>query len=423
MNLMKKLLALALAAALSLGALSGCSGQEEPIDTQVESGDLEPVDLSVLTGPVEYVAGVAPETVVGTVGKYEISADMLMYWFNYSATYTLQQYLAMGITDVDWAADMGEGKTVADAILDSALELAAYYTLLPNKAQDEYGLIPDQAELDQLEQDMKDAEAHFGSAEKAAYYMWMNMTTADLYRDLVSSASLETQLQDKLYGEGGMEEPTDAEILAYASDELGYYGAKHILLLTKDMEKPITDENGSLTGYEPLDEATVADKKALAEKLLGKLEQSKDPVTLFDSLMNEYSEDTGLAAYPEGYTAYPGQMVPEFENAALALKEGEISGIVESTFGYHIILRTPMEPGQFKTEYIASLVDAKAQAWLEESEITSNENYAAIDPAQAAEKMMAMQNAIYLELYPKTAPTEETPTEDVPDETTESDQG
>lgn len=400
MKKMKKMLALALAAALSLGMLTGCGEKKEP-EQPVPSVEVEQVDLSVLTNPVEFITGLAPDTVVGQVGKYEITADMLMYWFNYSTNYTMQQYTSLGMTDFDWAADMGQGSTVADAMLNSALDLAAYYTLLPNMAQDQYALTPDQADLDQVDAELADAAAHFGSAEKAEHYMWLNLTTEDFYRALVRSSSLETQLQEHLFGVGGEHEPTDAEVLSYATDTMGYYGAKHILLMTVNPEEFVYDDAGNPTGYVPLSEDEIADKKADAEAMLQQLRASNDPITLFNDLMNEHSEDTGLAAYPDGYTAYPGQMVAPFEEAAKALKEGEISDIVESDFGYHIILRIPMDPAQFKGDYIAAQVDLMAQDWLAENPIQTNDTYEKIDPVDVINKLFAMQDAIYMELYPE----------------------
>ena len=58
----------------------------------------------------------------------------------------------------------------------------------------------------------------------------------------------------------------------------------------------------------------------------------------FASLAKEYSDDPGSASNGGdlGYFG-KGQMVQPFEEAAFSLKPGEISGIVESDYGYHII--------------------------------------------------------------------------------------
>jgi hypothetical protein len=57
----------------------------------------------------------------------------------------------------------------------------------------------------------------------------------------------------------------------------------------------------------------------------------------FDKLMLENSTDPGSKAQPEGYLFKEGDMVKEFYDAALKLKDNEVSGVVETQFGYHII--------------------------------------------------------------------------------------
>ena len=407
MKKMNKLLALILAAAMSIGMLSGCSSKEEPApapeaapEVHVPSITADEVDLTQITTPAGFVAEMPHDTVVATAGGYDITAEMLMYWFNYVTTYTLQQYAYMGRENVDWTAKVENGDTIAQTILDSALDMAAYYVLLAGKAQDEYGLAPTQTDLDQVMADMAAAAEEMGGEEMAKYYMWMGMTDVPLYEKLVASASLEQQLQAKLFGEGGELAPTDAELIAYATDELGYYGAKHILLVTVDMNTPVYNEDGSLKGFEPLDDATVAKQKALVEDLKAKLDAAADPVALFDTLMMEYSEDTGLSAYPDGYIAYKGQMVQEFEQTALALNVGEISDVVESLYGYHIIMRTPLDPEEYREDYTVGLVDEMAQGWLNENPIEGNEAYAGLDAVKLIDRMMAMQEAIYEKVYP-----------------------
>ena len=67
------------------------------------------------------------------------------------------------------------------------------------------------------------------------------------------------------------------------------------------------------------------------------LREAKKEGTDFTALMLENSEDPGSQSTPEGYIFKEGQMVESFYKGALNLKVGEISEIVESEYGYHII--------------------------------------------------------------------------------------
>ncbi len=76
-----------------------------------------------------------------------------------------------------------------------------------------------------------------------------------------------------------------------------------------------------------------SDKK-LAEQVLDKAKKGQD----FASLAKEYSIDPGTASNGGDLGFFPkGAMVKEFEDAAFALKPGEISGLVKTPYGYHII--------------------------------------------------------------------------------------
>jgi foldase protein PrsA len=76
-----------------------------------------------------------------------------------------------------------------------------------------------------------------------------------------------------------------------------------------------------------------AEAKAKAEEALAKAKNGED----FAELAQEYSDDSTAADGGDLGEFAEGQMVPEFDAAAFNLKNGEISDIVETQYGYHII--------------------------------------------------------------------------------------
>ncbi|GAG40258.1 unnamed protein product, partial [marine sediment metagenome] len=80
-------------------------------------------------------------------------------------------------------------------------------------------------------------------------------------------------------------------------------------------------------------EGTVEAIKSLAFRVLESARSGAD----FSELAAEYSHDPSSERGGDLGFFSPGDMVPEFELALSALKPGEISGLVKTQFGYHII--------------------------------------------------------------------------------------
>ena len=76
-------------------------------------------------------------------------------------------------------------------------------------------------------------------------------------------------------------------------------------------------------------------KESQAKEVLEKLSKGES----FGRLAEQYSMDGGGKNGGDlGYFGR-GMMVKEFERAAFALEKGQVSGIVKTQFGYHIIKR------------------------------------------------------------------------------------
>ena len=109
-------------------------------------------------------------------------------------------------------------------------------------------------------------------------------------------------------------------------------------------------------------QATDAERQKVRQRIdsvYNALKQGAD----FAELAQKVSEDPGSARQGgELPFVYRGQLVKEYEDVAFAMKEGEMSDVVESPYGYHIILmkeRKAFEPFDFHKESILKFMEQR----------------------------------------------------------------
>lgn len=172
---------------------------------------------------------------------------------------------------------------------------------------------------------------------------------------------------------------SDAELKAWYDSHKDRYQqpeerrASHILLMTGG-------------------DADKAKAKAKAEEVLKELEKSP---ARFAELAKQYSQDPGSAANGGdlGYFGR-GMMVKPFEDTVFKQKEGEISGLVQSEYGYHIIKLTGIKAAKQRSfEEVRAEIEgdlkrqAAARKFAEAAESFNNIVYEQSDSLQpAAEK-------------------------------------
>ena len=305
--------------------------------------------------------------------------DMYFYNLCYAASY-MESYMNMYGMDLDWSMELQEGETVLDVTKDSILENTKSFAVIEKLAQ-ENNVILDEAALSELEAERAETVESLGGEESYRAELAKLGLSEETYDRMCRSDYLCSALEELAATEGSSLYATDEQLIAYAAEQ-GYMTADHILLLTRDMST-----------YQELDDETKAEKKALAEELKAKLDAytGDDLIGYFTELADEYSEDPGRESYPTGYTFTTGSMVQEFEDAAYALSEGEVSEVVESSFGYHILLRLPLDKAaaadEVRDEYFSNFIAEQ----MDSAVIATSEDYDKLDPQTIYEAIVAAQ--------------------------------
>ena len=155
----------------------------------------------------------------------------------------------------------------------------------------------------------------------------MNLTEADLRFQFERDLAIRKLLDDQI---GGKSTVSEKESRAYYDSNLESFKkseqvrASHILIKV---------DPGA-------DEAKKAEARTKIESLQAKLKNGED----FGALAKEYSEGpSGPKGGDLGFFGR-GQMVKPFEETAFSMKPGQVSGMVETRFGYHLIMVTERTP-------------------------------------------------------------------------------
>jgi len=169
----------------------------------------------------------------------------------------------------------------------------------------------------------------------------------------------------------GQAKPTDEELAAHYETHKQKYKSietadiEYVVLNLETIEKGITVSESDLKTYFDQNQAalsskeerrashilinagkdmTTVDRLKAKEKALNLLESLKKTPQQFTELAKQNSDDSGSAGKGGDLDFFArGSMVKPFEDAVFALKKGEISGLVETEFGFHIILLTEIK--------------------------------------------------------------------------------
>jgi len=213
--------------------------------------------------------------------------------------------------------------------------------------------------------------------------------------------------------------PTDAEIEAFYKANEALFRAPeqaridYVVLDLQTLQKGVTVSDDELQRYyaENASRYTAAEERrashilikadkdmAAAERQKAKakadalLEQVRKAPSQFAELAKKNSDDPGSAERGGDLDYFGrGAMVKPFDDAVFAMKPGEISNVVESEFGYHIIQLTGQRGGEKKSfDAVRAEIEAEVKKQLaqkryaEAAELFTNTVYEQSDSLQPA---------------------------------------
>jgi len=336
--MLKKIIPAVISLAMSVGLLAGCS---EGSSSEVSSSIVElPAEIAGTAFSAENVMTVDGLAVSNAIYRYFFMNIKNSYFDNGDESYWLENSAAL------------------PELITYTSDLSSRYMVTHILAK-EYNITLTDEDYQNIEKDTAAAIAEEGGDEAFDKSLSDAFLDRETYQYFLETEYLDYKVYDYFYGENGVECVPEQEIFDLKKKD--YVLVKHILILNEEMAEASGLTSEADESSSSLDSEVQQTRLELAQELLQRLENGED----FDTLMKEYGEDPGMLQNPDGYFFTHDEMVKEFEEESFALEEGEMSGIVETSYGYHIIKKLPVQPyleaniDALKAEYYEKLYTAK----------------------------------------------------------------
>ncbi len=375
MNKLLRIISVLLALALSMTMLFGCGSsanddgtvsgdnQSDNVGSTADDGEdeIEALEPS-LTIDGEAV-DISSNPVMINIGGIDIPFDEFRYVYIYYAA-------SRGISSDLWESDPDLFPTFLEIIV-SACKETCYGELLANK----YNISLTDSDMDEIALNLANESAQFESQEEYEQALKDAGITEDLLERLITKQVLGNRAYLELYGgENPQLIGSDEDIKADISEN--YVRVYHLLISA--------DHFYGLEGYEDYtDEQLAQEAKTLAEETLASIQNGDGDIY---ELAQTIGDDPGMIDNEEGYLFTYGMMVEPFEKASFALGVGDVSGLVETDYGWHIIIR--LEQDEYVTEhfeevretYVNDRFNSDVNTLLAETEVTTTEYFDKLTP-------------------------------------------
>ncbi len=312
-------------------------------------------------------SSVAKEGAAVTMDQGSISmGEARLYSYVMRSTY--ESYYGADI----WDMEVEEGKTFGDSLKEMITPQLIQLIILSSQAED-YGVSLSEEDNTAVEDYVTNFKTNVGEEV---------MAQEGITEDDIRSVIQKSTLSGKVYE--AMCEKENVELTDEEKADATCIKVQHVLISTSDTTK--TDEEGNTVDM--TDEEKTAykeEQKALAEEVLQKAQNGED----FQALADEYSAENAGFEFSfdkDGYDPVnQTTLVEPFYKASWELGEGEISGLVESDYGYHIIKCVSLNDEEATQAAITKAqetkkttsVDEKLMTLMDEAKYTESDEWQA----------------------------------------------